>query len=215
MRDGFGGGGGGGGGGSRGPSGGRGGSGGGGGRDRDRGRGGRDRRGRRDDGPVLDERVVDIARVDKVHKGGRNLSWRALVVVGDNKGRVGAAIGKAREIPDAIRKASERARKEMVEVRMVGGTIPHQIQCRVQTADVLLKPAAPGTGVIAGGAVRAVMEAAGVSDVLTKNLGSTNPVNIVWATLECIRELRSLQEVADIRGKNPSEIGFVSRGGES
>lgn len=182
--------------------------------ERDRGdRGRRDRRPRRDEGPALDERVVDIARVDKVHKGGRNLSWRALVVVGDNKGRVGAAIGKAREIPDAIRKGSERARKEMFEVKMVGGTIPHPVQCRVQTADVLLKPAAPGTGVIAGGAVRAVMEAAGVSDVLTKSLGSNNPVNIVWSALECLRQLQTVEEVAALRGKPTAEIGFVSRAG--
>lgn len=183
--------------------------------DRDRGdRGRRDRRPRREEGPALDERVVAIARVDKVHKGGRNLSWRALVVVGDNQGRVGAAIGKAREIPDAIRKGSERARKEMVQVRMVGGTIPHPVQCRVQTADVLLKPAVPGTGVIAGGPVRAVMEAAGVSDVLTKSLGSNNPVNIVWATIECLRQLRTVEEVAALRGKKPEEVGFVARTGE-
>lgn len=183
-----------------------------GGGDRDRRGGGRDRRGRREDALALDERVVDIARVDKVHKGGRNLSWRALVVVGDNKGNVGAAIGKAREIPDAIRKASERARKDMIAVRLVGGTIPHAIQRRVQTADVLLKPAVPGTGVIAGGAVRAVMEAAGVSDILTKNLGSNNPVNIVWATLECLRQLKTVDEVAALRGKSVSEIGFRPRG---
>lgn len=179
---------------------------------RDNRRGGR--RPRRDEGPVLDERVVDIARVDKVHKGGRNLSWRALVVVGDNHGRVGAAIGKAREIPDAIRKASERARKSMIDVRMVGGTIPHPVQCRVQCAHVLLKPATAGTGVIAGGAVRAVMEAAGVSDVLTKNLGSTNPVNIVWATLECLRQLRTVDEVAALRQLRTEQVGFLPRAGE-
>lgn len=177
----------------------------------ERGRGGRDRRARRDEGPALDERVVSITRVDKVHKGGRNLSWRALVVVGDNKGQVGAAIGKAREIPDAIRKASERARKEMIQVKMVGGTLPHPIQCRVQTATVLLKPAVPGTGVIAGGAVRAVMEAAGISDVLTKNLGSNNAVNIVWATLECLRQLKTVDSVAALREKKPGEIGFLAR----
>ena len=192
---------------------------GGGGRDGGGGRGGGgggrgDRRPRRDEGPALDERVVDIARVDKVHKGGRNLSWRALVVVGDNQGRVGAAIGKAREIPDAIRKGSEKARKEMIQVRMVGGTIPHPVQRRVQTANVLLKPAVPGTGVIAGGAVRAVMETAGVSDVLTKSLGSNNPVNIVWAALECLRSLHTVEEIAELRGKKVSEIGFISRAGE-
>jgi small subunit ribosomal protein S5 len=179
----------------------------------DRGR--RDRRPRREDVPALDERVVDIARVDKVHKGGRNLSWRALVVVGDNKGHVGAAIGKAREIPDAIRKGSERARKEMFEVPMVGGTLPHAVQCRVQTADVLVKPAVPGTGVIAGGAVRAVMEAAGVEDVLTKSLGSNNPVNIVWATLECLRELKTVTRIAELRGVAENQVGFVPRTGES
>lgn len=190
----------------------RGGRGGGGGERGGRDR--RDRRPRREEGPALDERVVDIARVDKVHKGGRNLSWRALVVVGDNNGRVGAAIGKAREIPDAIRKGSERARKEMINVRMVGGTIPHAIERRVQTAHVLLKPAVPGTGVIAGGAVRAVMEAAGVSDVLTKSLGSSNPVNIVWAAMACLNELQTVEEVAKRRGKRPDEIGFVARAGE-
>ena len=174
-------------------------------------RGRRDRSPRRDEGPTLDERVVDIARVDKVHKGGRNLSWRALVVVGDNQGHVGAAIGKAREIPDAIRKGSERARKDMIEVKLVGGTIPHAVQTRVQTADVLLKPAVPGTGVIAGGPVRAVMEAAGVSDVLTKSLGSNNPVNIVWATIEALRSLRTVDAVAELRGLQAHEVGFQPR----
>lgn len=187
--------------------GGRGGRGGGPGGDRGR----RDRRPRREEANALDERVVDIARVDKVHKGGRNLSWRALVVVGDNNGRVGAAIGKAREIPDAIRKGSERARKDMIDVKMVGRTLPHAIQCRVQTANVLLKPAVPGTGVIAGGAVRAVMEAAGVSDVLTKSLGSNNPVNIVWATIECLSQLKTVDHIAELRGKTVAEVGFVPR----
>ncbi|MBI5833881.1 MAG: 30S ribosomal protein S5 [Armatimonadetes bacterium] len=181
------------------------------GRDGDGPRGRRDRAPRRDEGPTLDERVVNIARVDKVHKGGRNLSWRALVVVGDNQGHVGAAIGKAREIPDAIRKGSERARKDMITVKLVGGTIPHTVQTRVQTADVLLKPAVPGTGVIAGGPVRAVMEAAGVSDVLTKSLGSNNPVNIVWATIAALRSLRTVDAVAELRGLQVHEVGFRPR----
>ncbi|HAZ64853.1 MAG TPA: 30S ribosomal protein S5 [Armatimonadetes bacterium] len=180
-------------------------------RDGDGPRGRRDRGPRRDDGPTLDERVVHIARVDKVHKGGRNLSWRALVVVGDNTGGVGAAIGKAREIPDAIRKGSERARKDMIRVPLVGGTIPHPIQVRYQTANVILKPAAPGTGVIAGGAVRAVMEAAGVRDVLTKSLGSSNQVNIVWATIEALRDLRTVERVAQQRGLEVQQVGFVPR----
>jgi len=159
----------------------------------------------------LEERVVNVTRVDKVHKGGRTLSWRALVVVGDKEGHVGAAIGKAKEMPDAIRKGSERARKEMIEVPLVNGTIPHEVQSRVQTARVVLRPASEGTGVIAGGAVRAVMEAAGVRDVLSKSLGSDNVVNIVWATMECLKNLKSVEEVARLRGKRVEEIPFKPR----
>lgn len=160
----------------------------------------------------LDERVVNVSRVDKVHKGGRTLSWRALVVVGDNEGHVGAAIGKAKEMPDAIRKGSERARKEMIEIPLLGGTIPHEVESRVQTARVVLRPASEGTGVIAGGAVRAVMEAAGVRDVLSKSLGSDNVVNIVWATMECLKKLKSVDEVARLRGKRPEDIPFKAWG---
>jgi len=165
-----------------------------------------------EEGPTLDERVVDITRVDKVHKGGRTLRWRALVVVGDGQGRIGAAIGKANEIPDAIRKGSEKARKGMMEVPLVGTTIPHEVNCRAQTARVVLRPASPGTGVIAGRAVRAVMEAAGVRDVLSKSMGSDNVVNIVWATLKCLRELTSVETIAQRRGKRTVDIPFKPRG---
>jgi small subunit ribosomal protein S5 len=160
----------------------------------------------------FDERVVNIARVDKVHKGGRTLSWRALVVVGDNEGRVGAAIGKAKEMPDAIRKGSERARRGMIAVPLIGSTIPHEVEQKVQTAKVLLRPASEGTGVIAGSAVRAVMEAAGIRDVLSKSFGSDNVVNIVWATMACLRDLKSVDQVAQLRGKRAEDIPFRPRG---
>lgn len=157
------------------------------------------------------ERVVQINRVDKVHKGGRTLSWRVLVVVGDGKGHVGAAVGKAKEIPDAVRKGVERAKRRLVEVPMVGTTIPHEVECRYQTARVLLKPASPGTGVIAGAPVRAVLEAAGIRDVLSKSLGSHNPINNVWATLECLRRLRSPEQVAALRGKQLKDLRLHPR----
>ncbi|HIE51753.1 MAG TPA: 30S ribosomal protein S5 [Armatimonadetes bacterium] len=161
-----------------------------------------------EEGVEFIERVVEITRVDKVHKGGRTLSWRALVVVGDGQGRVGAAIGKAGEIPEAIRKGTEKAQSEMITVPLVGTTIPHEVNCRYQCARVILRPASEGTGVIAGGAVRAVMEAAGVKDVLTKVLGSKNPVNVVWATLRGLQQLRSVEQVAALRGKRPEDIPF-------
>ena len=157
------------------------------------------------------ERVVQVNRVDKVHKGGRTLSWRVLVVVGDGKGRVGAAIGKAREFVDAVRKGREKARRELIEVPMVGTTIPHEIECEHHTARVLLKPASPGTGVIAGAPVRAVLEAAGIRDVLSKSLGSNNPVNNVWATMECLKQLRSPEEVAALRNKRVKDLGLHPR----
>jgi small subunit ribosomal protein S5 len=164
---------------------------------------------RRIDPDTLDlkeERVVKTNKVQKTHKGGRTLSWNALVVVGDGKGHVGAALGKARGIPDAIRKGIEAAKKEVIRVPLDGTTIPHQIIAQSGAARVMLKPAAPGTGVVAGGSVRAVLEAAGVRDVLGKSLGSSNAINTAWATLEALSQLRSVDQVAELRGIPASEL---------
>lgn len=154
----------------------------------------------------LDERVVDIARVAKVVKGGRRFSFRVTVVVGDNRGSVGIGVGKANAVPDAMRKASERARKNMHKVNLYGSTIPHPVLGRVSGSKVLLKPASPGTGVIAGGGVRAVLEAVGVSDILTKSLGSSNILNVVSATIVALDTLKSPQEEAARRGKPVKDI---------
>ncbi len=154
----------------------------------------------------LDERVIDIARVAKVVKGGRRFSFRVTVVVGDNRGSVGVGTGKANAVPDAMRKASEQARRNMHKVSLFETTIPHEVIGVVSGAKVLLKPASPGTGVIAGGGVRAVIEAAGISDILTKSLGSSNLLNVVYATMEALDQLRSPQEVAAIRGKSPKDV---------
>jgi len=157
-------------------------------------------------GSALEEKLVSLNRVQKVHKGGRTLRWSALVVVGDGQGSVGVGLGKATEVPIAIRKGAEDGKKNLTKIALLGNTIPHAVEARYGAARVLLKPASPGTGVIAGGAVRAVIEAAGIRDILSKSLGSSNPINIARAAMQGLMSLRTVRDVAAVRGRRPEDI---------
>ena len=154
----------------------------------------------------LKDQVVSINRVTKVVKGGKNLSFSALVVVGDQQGHAGFGMGKAREVPMAIRKAIEQAKKNMVKLNLRGSTIPHQVVGFYGSGQVLLKPASEGTGIIAGGPVRAVMEVAGISNVLTKSIGTSNPHNVIKATFDALLRLKDAGKVAEMRGKSTEEL---------
>ena len=161
---------------------------------------------KRENKSEYEERLVAINRVSKTVKGGRIMKFSALMVVGDGKGTVGFGLGKASEVPEAIRKGIEDAKKNLVKISLRGTTIPHEVIGKFGAGEVLLKPAAPGTGVIAGGAVRAVMEAAGIKDIRTKALRSNNPCNVVSATMNGLMQLRTAAEAAEIRGKTAKEI---------
>ena len=154
----------------------------------------------------LADRVVRVNRVAKVVKGGRKFSFSALIVVGDMNGRVGAGIGKAREVTEAIRKGMEVAKRNMIAVPMVGTTIPHEVRLKLGAARIMLKPAAPGTGVISGGAMRAVIETAGIKDILTKSHGTNNPINTVRATLAALQQLKTAPQVAELRGRDVDQM---------
>jgi small subunit ribosomal protein S5 len=154
----------------------------------------------------LVDRVVFINRVAKVVKGGRRFSFSALIVVGDQNGHVGAGLGKANEVPEAIRKGTDHAKRNLFRIPLVKGTIPHDIQGEFGAAQVLLRPAAPGTGVIAGGGVRPIIEVSGIRDILTKSLGTSNPHNVIHATIAALKALKSIEQVAKIRGKTIAEI---------
>lgn len=160
----------------------------------------------RRDQKEFEEQVVAINRVTKVVKGGRNFRFAALVVVGDRKGRVGIGTGKAKEVPDAIRKAVDNAKKNVFTVPVIGTTIPHEVTGTYGAGSVFMRPASEGTGVISGGAARAVLELAGISDILTKCLGSRTKINVVRATVEGLKSLRTVEQVAELRGKTPEEI---------
>ena len=154
----------------------------------------------------LEERVIKTNKVQKTHKGGRTMSWNALIVVGDGEGNVGIGLGKARGVPDAIRKGVEDAKKSIVNVPLLGTTVPHEVLGRAGASLVMLKPAAPGTGVVAGGSVRAILEVAGVKDVLAKSLGAPNAINTAAATMDCFSKLKQASEVARLRGKSLEEL---------
>lgn len=173
------------------------------------------RRSRRDDDrDELDERVIDITRVAKVVKGGRTFAFRTVVVVGDGKGNVGLGIGKARGVPDSIRKGTEKARRNMGQVSLSRSTIAHPVIGRHGGARVILKPASPGTGVIAGGAVRAVLESVGIRNILSKSMGSANILNVAYATLDALKQLQDVEQLAAMRGKDVEEVmPFWERGG--
>ena len=168
------------------------------------------RNGPRRNGPRVEkefeERVVTINRVTKVVKGGRKFRFAALVVIGDKKGRVGFGTGKANEVPDAIRKASEAAKRNVINVPIIHGTIPHEINGMYGSGNVFLRPASEGTGIIAGGPVRAVVEFAGYSDIISKSIGSRTPINMVRATVEGLKLLKTVQQVAELRDKKVEEI---------
>ncbi len=174
------------------------------------------RRSRRDEQErdEFDERVIDITRVAKVVKGGRTFAFRTVVVVGDGKGNVGLGIGKARGVPDSIRKGTEKARRNMTKVGLSRSTIPHPVIGRHGGARVILKPASPGTGVIAGGAVRAVLEVVGIRNILSKSMGSANILNVAFATMDALQQLQDVDMLATMRGKDVEEVmPFWERGG--
>jgi small subunit ribosomal protein S5 len=171
------------------------------------------RRRREEEREELDERVIDITRVAKVVKGGRRFAFRTTVVVGDNKGRIGIGIGKSRGVPESIRKGNDRARRRLHRIALSGTTIPHEVEGRCGGAKVFLRPAAPGTGVIAGGAVRQVLEAVGVSDILSKSQGSNNILNVAFATIDALQKLNDISTLAAMRGKASDEVKpFWERG---